>query len=412
MAESNRVTRRHMIAAGAIPFAELALAQSTSQPVKTPPQMAETEQQSGPPPAPLPPDQRVGFAIVGLGKLAIEEVLPAFGQCKKAKPAALVTGSAEKGSIVAAQYGLPPDAIYSYDQFDRLGKNSAVQVVYVITPDSLHREHTLKALQAGKHVLCEKPMATSVRACEEMIQAAEKARRKLMIAYRIQYEPYNRMARQLVRSQKFGPTRLIDAVNTQRQGDPSQWRLKRELSGTGPLADIGLYCINTTRFLLGEEPSEICAMLRSDSKDPRFREVEESFVWNMRFPSGVLAIMMCGYDEHQVQRYQVYSPLGSLELDPAFAYRGLKMRSTRADGKSEREEQVKLEDKNQFALEMDHFADCVLQDRKPFTPGEEGLQDQRIIEAVYPAAKSGRMVKMEAGGKLDRFRGHEPEEAS
>ena len=401
------VSRRHLISAAglALPLA----AQNETQPVRTPPQQAETEQQGGPPPAPLPPAKRVGFALVGLGKLSIEELLPAFGNCRKARVSAFVTGSPDKARVLARQYGVSEQSIYTYEQFDRLKENADVQVAYIVTPNSLHREHTVRAIQAGKHVLCEKPMATSVRDCEEMVAAAARAKRKLMIAYRMQYEPYNRTVRDLVRKQQYGPVRLIDAVNVQRNGNPDQWRLKKQMSGLGALSDLGIYCINTIRYVLGEEPVEVLGMVRNNSQDPRFREVAEAYTWQMRFPSGVMATMMTGYDEHESQRYQIYLPTGWMELDPAFAYRGLELRTSRADGRVEREERPRVREHNQFALEMDHFADCVLRDRRPFTPGEEGLQDYRIMEAIEQSARTGRLMKLSPQSKLDAFRGDEPE---
>lgn len=374
--------------------------------VKLPPFEAETEQQSGPPPLPVPPDRRVGFAVVGLGRLAVEQLLPAFAQTKYAKLAALVSGSPDKARELAHRYGV--SNVYSYDSYDRLSDNSDVQVVYIVLPNGLHAEYTVRAARAGKHVLCEKPMANSVAEAEQMIAACKQAGRLLMIAYRIQYEPYNRLIRSLVRQQTYGVVKLIEAVNVQRQGEPDQWRHKRALAGGGALPDIGLYCLNTTRFLLGEEPQEVYAMIYSTPGDARFREVEENMAFQLRFPSGVLANSMTGYDAHNSKRYRVYATRAWYGMDPAFTYENLAMELDHARGAVTLTQQPKLAPRNQFALEIDHMAECVRTQRTPFTPGEEGLQDHRIMAALYESAQSGRPIKLPTAEQLDSFRGTEP----
>ena len=365
----------------------------TQKPIKLPPFNAETERQTEPP-MPLAPSERVGFAIVGLGRLSVEQILPAFGKSEKAKPVALVSGSPDKARQIAAQYGIAEKNIYDYKTYDQLKNNPEVQVIYIVLPNAMHREFVVRGAAAGKHIFCEKPMATSSKECEEMIAACNKAGKKLAVAYRIQYEPYNRYVREMIKSKRFGDVKLIESVNGQRQGDPSQWRLNKKLAGGGALPDIGLYCLNTARFQLGEEPSEISAMQYSTPGDPRFREVEENMLFQMRFPSGVLVNASCGYDFHDSKRYRVHSTLGWMEMSPAFAYEGLQLRTSRADGKMERMEEVRLPQKNQFALEMDDFADRIMNNKPVYTPGEEGLQDHRLMEAIYEAARTGKTIKL------------------
>ena len=378
-------------------------------PVQLPPLNAASEQQTAPPPAPLPPAQRVGFAVVGLGHLSLEELLPAFGECKKARLTALVSGDADKARRVAEQYGVAAQNIYNYQNYDRLRDNADVQAIYIVLPNSLHREFTVRGAAAGKHILCEKPMATSAREAEEMIQACERANKKLMIAYRIQYEPNNRMMREMARGKQFGAVKFISLVNAQRQGgDLNQWRLKRALAGGGSLPDIGIYCLNTARFLLGEEPSEVSANIVTAPNDPRFREVEDLVSFRLLFPSGVIADSVVSYDAHRSSRYRVHATDGWFGLDPAFIYRGLQPETARAEGQIERLERPRIAEKNQFATEIDHFAECVLENKRPFTPGEEGLQDHRIMAAIYESARAGRPVKLPNITKLNAFRGDEP----
>ncbi len=380
----------------------------TQKPIELPPFQNATERQSETP-MPFAPDERIGFAVVGLGRLALEQILPAFGQSKKAKPVALVSGSPDKAREVAAQYGIPEKNIYNYQTYDRLKGNPDVQAIYVVLPNGLHREFVVRGAAAGKHILCEKPMATAPKECEEMIAACAKAGVKLMVAYRIQYEPYNRRVREMIRNRRFGEIKLIESVNGQRQGDPSQWRLNKKLAGGGALPDIGLYCLNTTRFLLGEEPLEVSAMVYSTPNDPRFREVEENILFQLRFPSGALLNASSGYDFHDSKRYRAHSTLGWMEMSPAFSYNDLQLKTSRADGKDEILEQPRLPQKNQFALEMDHFADCVMNDKQPYTTGAEGLQDHRIMEAIYEAARTGKTIELSDQIKNAKIpRGEEP----
>jgi predicted dehydrogenase len=365
----------------------------TQKPIKLPPFQAETERKSEPP-MPMAPEERVGFALLGLGRLSVEQLLPAFQQTKKAKAVALVSGSPEKARQLAAQYGIAEKNIYDYKTYDRLKDNAEVKAIYVVLPNGMHLEYVVRGAAAGKHILCEKPMANTAKECEEMIAACKKADRKLMVAYRIQYEPHNRRVREIIKSGDFGKVKLIEAVNGQRQGDPNQWRHKLKLAGGGALPDIGLYCLNTARFLLGEEPSEITAVEYTTPNDPRFREVEENMLFQMKFPSGVLVNNSTGYDFHDSKRYRVNLQTGWIEMAPAYSYQGLELKTSRADGEMERTEQIKLPQKNQFALEIDHFAECILENKQPFSPGEEGLQDHRIMEKIYEAARAGKTVKL------------------
>jgi predicted dehydrogenase len=376
--------------------------------VKLPPLNAATDPQSGELPNPLPPDQRVGYAIVGLGHLSLEEILPGFAHCKMAKPVALVSGDADKMSKVARQYGIRPESCYSYQTYDQLKDNPEVEVIYIVLPNSMHAEYTIRGARAGKHILCEKPMATSAKECQQMIDACEKAGRKLMIAYRIQYEPLNRQVYELVRNKTFGPVKLIDAVNTQNQAHDQQWRHKKALAGGGALPDIGLYCLNTSRYLLGEEPTEVTGHIYSTPGDARFKEIEENVSFTLRFPSGAMASCVTGYGSYNAKRYRVYGETGWVEMDPAFAYHGLKQERAHAPGGKEIKEQPTVPDKSQFALEMDHMAECVRENKRPYTPGEEGLQDQIIMEAIYKSARDNKPVKLAAVNKLDAFRGSPP----
>ncbi len=316
MADQFPFSRRQLIMAGGTGLASLAFAADLPKPSPTdtgkasggkiefPSWVAPTERPTGGPPNPTPLNERVGFAVVGLGRLSLEQILPAFGQAKKARLVALVSGSPDKAKTVAAQYGVKPEHVYNYESFEKISANPEIQVVYIVLPNALHKEYVLRAAKAGKHVLCEKPMAVSSAEAQEMIDGCKQASRLLMIAYRCQYEPYNRHVIETVRSAKFGAIRFINAVNVQNMGAPDQWRLKKAMAGGGALPDIGLYCLNATRYLTGEEPVEIFARMYSPVDDSRYREVEETISFSLRFPSGIMANCAASYGMHE-SRYRM-----------------------------------------------------------------------------------------------------------
>ena len=380
--------------------------------IKLEPIVAQTERENELAPNALPPDKRVGVAIVGLGRLTLEEILPAFGEAKRCKPVALVSGDQAKARQIAQQYGIKAQNLYSYQNYDDIKNNPDVDMIYIVLPNSMHAEYTVRGAQAGKHILCEKPMATSVKEAQQMVDACKKASKKLMIAYRIQYEPYNRSVMQMVRGNELGAVKVLEMANCQNQGgDLNQWRLKKALAGGGSLPDIGLYCLNTARFLTGEEPVEISANMYSTPNDPRFVEVEENVNWMMRFPSGIQAVCSTNYGAHESRYYRVMGAEKWVQMSPAFSYGGLRQmvgHKSKDNPKFEVMEERQMSQKNQFALEMDHMAECVQEDKRPYTPGEEGLQDQRLMAAIYEAAHSGRTVKMPAISGLDAFRGTPP----
>ncbi|MFN6481504.1 MULTISPECIES: Gfo/Idh/MocA family oxidoreductase [unclassified Nostoc] len=372
----------------------------------------KTEVDTGGPPTALPPERRLGFAIVGLGRLSLEEIMPAFAECKLAKPTALVSGDAAKANQVAQQYGIKPQNVYNYQNYDNLRNNSDVDVIYIVLPNSMHREYTVRGAKAGKHILCEKPMATTVEDAQQMIDACKQANRKLMIAYRCQYEPHHRAMIQMIRSKELGTIKVIQADNGQNQGgDLNQWRLKRALAGGGSLPDVGIYCLNATRYLTGEEPIAINAQIFSTPGDPRFKEVEESVTFQLRFPSGVLGICSTSYGFHEGRRFRVFGSDAWGQLDPAFSYSGLRMmvsRKSPTNSMAENISEVRIGEKNQFALEIDHMADCVIQNKQPHTPGEEGLQDQKLMALIYEAAQTGKTITLPRVSGLDTTRGPAP----
>jgi len=339
---------------------------------------------------PGPPGKKLGWAVVGLGSLSINQILPAFANCEKSKVVAFVSGHPDKASKLALRYGVDPKNIYNYENYDSIKNNPEVDVIYVVLPNGMHAEYTVRGLQAEKHVLCEKPMANTPAECQQMIDAAHKVDRKLMIAYRCRYEPYNREAIRIARSGELGPTQMILADAGFRIGDPQQWRLNKQMAGGGSMMDIGIYALNASRYLTGEEPKEVNAMIHNTPGDPRFKEVEEHITFQLRFPSGILANCSSSYGYFHQSHYRVMGTDARLGVDPATWYSGLRLWIERDNVIEQRD----LPSVDHFATEMDHMSDCIMQNQQPLTPGEEGLRDLTIIHAIYESARSQKMVTL------------------
>jgi len=334
--------------------------------------------------------ETVGFALVGIGSLTMGQLLPAFAQCKIARPVALVSGHPDKANQQATRYGINPKNIYNYENFDTIKDNPEVDVVYVVLPNGMHAEYTIRAAKAGKHVLCEKPMANTVEECQAMIDACNAAGRKLMVGYRLHYEPVTRKAIELAQSaDDVGTIKQITAEAGFNIGDPTQWRLNRKLAGGGSLMDIGIYALQAVRYLSGQEPAEIWAMSYSTPGDPRFKEVEETISFELRFDSGIIASCLSSYG-FGCNRFRVYGTRGQIESEPFLSYQGNHLWQMRG----RRRQELQIEPANHFASEMDHFAECILNDKRPLTPGEEGLRDVTYMMAAYESARTGRGVKL------------------
>lgn len=346
----------------------------------------------------LPHDEKLGWAVAGLGDFGQGYALPALARAKYSKPVALVSGSPEKAKRVAAQYQIADQALYNYESMRGLKDNKEVSVVYVITPNSTHADLTIKALEAGKHVLCEKPMANSPADCQRMIDAAKAANRKLMVAYRVHFEPNNLKAKELIDAGKLGKVSYATSdhhrpleLNLPRDA----WRMKKAMAGGGSLVDIGVYSLNGLIWLLGESPSEVSGRTFATPNDPRFKEVENVFTAQLRFPSGRLANISSGYDATR-KRADIFGSEATITLDPATSYSGNKLYLSDKEGQPK----VFAEEDSaaQFTGEIDHLSQAILRDTPVKTPGEMGLRDVHILHALYESAQTGRWVKLQPDG--------------
>jgi len=325
--------------------------------------------------------RRIGYCIVGLGRISMQHFMPGTKISKQSRVTALVSGHRDKAEKMAAEYNVSPKSIYSYADYDAIADNRDIDAVYIALPNSMHAEYTIRAAKAGKHVLCEKPMATTVADAEAMVGACRKANKKLMIAYRCQYEPTNLRAIQLIRHGKLGKIEAIESANgfNIRAGE---WRLSRTLGGGGPLMDVGIYSLNACRYLTGEEPSELKGYSSVIDRDGRFDEVEEHLGWSMTFLSGVVASCNTSYGVNMPGFYRVHGTKGMLHVEPAFGYQGQHL-TANIQGEPPLDEPNPNRDPSQFPPESDHLAECILENKEPKTPGEEGLKDMKLMMALY-----------------------------
>jgi predicted dehydrogenase len=327
--------------------------------------------------------RKIGWCIVGLGRISMDHHMPAVKLGHTGAITALVSGHREKAEKQAAKYGVPSHAIYSYENYDAIAENKDIDAVYIALPNSMHAEYTIRAAKAGKHVLCEKPMATSVDDSKAMIDACRKAGKKLMIAYRCHYEPMNLKAIEMIRNGEIGTVQAIESGNGFNIGR-GEWRYNRKLAGGGPLMDVGVYSLNACRYLTGEEPHEISAYASVIDHDGRFDEVEENLSWTMKFPSGVVAACNTTYGGEMDGYYRVHGSKGVINVEPAFGYSGIHL--TAEIGHQKIDEPVTPPDPQQFIVQADYFANCITQDKEPSADGEEGLRDMELMSRIYQSA--------------------------
>jgi len=327
------------------------------------------------------PAKKTGYAVIGLGRIADHFMRGALAT-SNSQITAVVSGHRDKAERIAAQYGIPASSIYSYENFDEIAHNPAIDAVYVALPNSMHAEFTIRSAKAGKHVLCEKPMSISVVEAEAMIAACKAANVKLMIAYRCHYEPTNLRAVKLIRDGALGQVQAIESAFGYNSGP--DWRLNKKLAGGGPLFDVGIYSLNACRYLTGEEPAQVTGYVSTIDHDGRFDQVEENVSWTMKFPSGIVASCNTTYGASMTGYFRVHGAKGELEASPAFNYDGLRLRGDFSDTKID--EPNPARDPSQFAAQADHFSNCVQNGLEPKTPGEEGLRDMKLITEIYRTA--------------------------
>jgi predicted dehydrogenase len=324
-------------------------------------------------------DKNYGIALVGLGNYAEHQLAKALRLTKKCHLAGIVTGTPAKAEKWKKQYNIPDKNIYTYQTFDTIADNKDIDVVYVVLPNSMHHEYVLRAAKAGKHVLCEKPLAVSVKEGQEMIDACKRAGVKLSIGYRLHFEPFNMEAARIGQKREFGKIKFIESSFGFKAEDPTQWRLKKALAGGGAMMDVGIYAIQAARYCTGEEPVAVTA--QEFKTDPvKFSDVDETIFWQMEFPSGAVSNSTTSYAS-DVERLFLSAENGWLELQPAYHYGPLAGKTHKGP--------LKLPVVNHQAMQLDDFATCLAENRDSSVNGEEGLKDLKIIEAIYKSIEGG-----------------------
>ena len=332
---------------------------------------------------------QVGYAVVGLGAISQQAVLPAFAHSNNARLVGVVSGDKDKAKRLARQFRAK--AYYSYDEYAECLQNPEVEAVYIATPPGEHERYAVQAARAKKHVLCEKPLAATVDECARMVRACRDNAVRFMTAYRKYFEPGSVAFKKLIVSGKLGRVDIIHTAFTEFRpaGDSSpEWLFKRRLSGGGPLMDIGIYCVNTCRWLVDEDPIEATAA--SWSRDhKRFKEVEEGIAFRLNFRSGLVLQGTSSWGSALASFVQVHGEKGWASLSPAFAFEEERRLTGKIAGKWFVKEFQAIDE---FALELDAFAACIRENRQPEPDGEQGMRDIAIIDAIYRAAKQGHPV--------------------
>ena len=342
--------------------------------------------------------KKLNVALCGLGNYAsmLAEGIQLSQYCILA---GIVTGTPAKAEEWKSKYNIPEKNIYNYQNFDEIINNNDIDMVYVVLPNGLHKEFVIRAAKAKKHVITEKPMAITVKDCEEMIKACNENNVQLAIGYRLHYEPTHLEIKRLGQKKVFGQIRFIEASlgykihdpldtkSTVNLNDRNEWRLNKKLSGGGPLMDLGVYCIQASRYILGEEPIAVTAQFGNVYNKQIFSETEESISWQMEFPSG--AISNCNTSvNYNVDRLYASADEGSFELSPALSYGPFEGKSSNGP--------LKFPVINQQQTQMDEIAKVLLENKKlpNHITGEEGLKDIKVINAIYKAAETGKKVSL------------------
>jgi predicted dehydrogenase len=330
--------------------------------------------------------RKLGVALVGLGYYSEYLLAPALQQTKFCQLTGIVTGTPAKADKWATQFKIDKKNVYNYQNFDKIKDNEDIDIVYVVLPNSMHHEFTIRALKAGKHVICEKPMATTVKECEEMIATAKQVGKQLSIGYRLRFDPYNLEIARLTQNKALGNLTHIEANFGFAIGDPNQWRLNKKLSGGGALMDVGIYAVQGTRYGSGLEPIAATAQ-QYKTGNPKFKEVEETLLFQLEYPNGLVANCSTTYAFY-IEKLKIFAERGFYELAPAYSYGGLQGRVADATKVTP----ISYQPFNQQAAQMDAFADCLLHNRPTTVSGEMGLQDMKILEAIYKAMETGQRV--------------------
>ncbi|NJO02524.1 MAG: Gfo/Idh/MocA family oxidoreductase [Bacteroidia bacterium] len=330
--------------------------------------------------------EKSGFALVGLGNYSEKMLGPALKETNLSYLSGLVTGTPAKAETWSKEYNVPEKNIYSYDNFDEIANNDDIDIVYIVLPNSMHAEYSIRALEAGKHVICEKPMAMNAAEAWQMIETARKVKRKLAIGYRLHYDPYHREVMRLGQNEVFGPINFMEcSLGYSSTPQAGSWKLKKDMGG-GALYNLAVYPIQGARYTKGQEPVYVTAQASTKRKEI-FTEVDEIVSWQLEFADGTLCNSYVGSSAY-VDRLYAGCTDGFMELQPSYNYTGQAGRTAK--------ETFNFEHVFQQKLQIDDFARCVLEDKESKVKGEEGWRDMLVVDAIHQAIERGERMPLNA----------------
>ena len=323
--------------------------------------------------------KKLGIALVGLGSYSSKALGPALLETKKCELKAVVTGTKQKEKIWAEKYNLNYNQIYNYENFESISNDNHIDIVYIVLPNSMHKEYTIKALEAGKHVICEKPLALNAKEAREMIEISKKVKKELFVGYRLHYDPYHLEIINICRNKKFGKLKTINNGFGFKIGDRDSWKLKKSYGG-GALMDVGVYAIQAARYCSGKEPISLSAREFKTNLN-KFKEVDETIKWKMQFPDGITADCKTSFSSNS-NNLNLDFQNGFAKLSPAYTWRILSGETS--------EKKLYFPRVNQQALHMDGISNYLLNNiPHNNVGGDEGLKDMIIIDKIFESIRKG-----------------------
>jgi len=328
-------------------------------------------------------DKKLGIALVGLGYYSTDVLAPALQETKNVQLRGIVTGTPAKAKAWREKYDIPENNIYNYDTFDQIADNDDIDIIYVVLPNSMHAEYVIRAARAGKHVICEKPMALTVEECDAMIDACAQNNVALSIGYRMQFEPHTQELMRYAKEKVMGAATYVTANAGYYHRDGNHWKAKKEYGG-GAIMDMGVYSINAARYSTAEEPVSVMAQ-QFKTRPQVFKEVEETATFQFEFPSGAVANCMTSFS-HRISLLHVVAEKGWVQLNPMQSYRGIKMTTRKGP--------VEFPQINQQATQMDEVAWCIVNKKPMRVPGKEGRRDIKIVQAIHQSLQTGKKIAL------------------
>lgn len=346
-------------------------------------------------------ERKFGYAVLGLGKYATEVILPNFNTAQNSELVAVISGDQAKADFYAKKYKLDPHCAYSYENMHKIAENPAIDAVYIITPNATHRHFTERAFQYGKHVMCEKPMATTIEDCHAMAQAAQKNNKILMIGYRVHFDPLTRQLITKLKSGAIGTPQLIQTANMENQLPDRdmpylKWRLNRKMAGSGSLGDLGIYGINASRYLSNKDPVAVRGHQLSAVND-----VDAAMSWTLYYENGMVAEGASSFCSAGCNRFAIIGDVNYLEIQPGSSYYNNQAKFfSNGHGSDHVFSQPYFQKytATQWGEQLDALPASLLSGKPSAASWQEGLRDVEIINAIIEsAAQKGKMIDISTG---------------